>query len=303
MNYLKKYLKYKSKYVFLTKNMKGGAGDLFLIFTGKDGRAIYITTYPKRDIVTPTSFILFRMKLHDYCNIKRIHELINLKSTIFFETHTSEKCINIKHFLLDFSKGNLANKGTDREKTCLKDLTNDRDLYIYVQHDSVSIADLISLRNNGHFNQINDLEYNWVYEEPKKIPLTHEAIARAAEVTALEALVEEAIVVDTQESARIAANGRADRMDTLDTRLEKLLEENIMLETARNVMMELERLLTARFAYNEELKKNPTFTREQGESMDKIKKTRRDLDKMKRKVECLSMKAEWAKASVKAAAP
>ena len=47
MNYLKKYLKYKSKYVFLYKNMKGGAGDLFLIIHTKDNRVIYITTYPK----------------------------------------------------------------------------------------------------------------------------------------------------------------------------------------------------------------------------------------------------------------
>ena len=300
MNYLKKYLKYKSKYVFLTKNMKGGAGDLFLIFTGKDDRAIYITTYPKRDIVTPTSFILFRMKLHDYCNIKRIHELINLASTIFFETHTSEKCINIKRFLLHFSKGNLANEGTDREKTCLKDLTDDRDLYIYVQHDSVSIADLISLRYNGHFNKINDLEYNWVYEEPEKVPLTREAIDRAADVKAAEDRVEKAIFVDTQESERIAAKARVDMMDTLETRREKEAEENIKLETAKNVIIELEKLLRASTAYDEELKKNPTYTPANGESIRKIIKIRSDLDERKKKLEYLSIRAKWAKDRVEA---
>jgi len=283
--------------------MKGGAGDLFLIFTGKDNRVIYITTYPKRDIGTPTSFILFRMKLKDYCTIKRIHELINLASTIFFETRTSERFRSIKDFLLDFSKGNQANKGTDRERTRLEDLTDDRDLYIYVQHDSVSIADLISLRDNGRFNKINDLEYNWVYEEPEKVPLTREAIARAADVKAAEDRVEEAIFVDTRESERIAAKARVVGIDTLETRREEEAEENIKLETAKNVMIELERLLTARFAYYEELKKNPTYMPEQGESYSKIFKTRSDLDEMRRKVEYLSMRAKWAKDSVEAATP
>jgi hypothetical protein len=281
--------------------MKGGAGDLFLIFKDKDNRAIYITTYPKRDIETPTSFILFRMKLHDYCNIKRIHELINLASTMFFETRTgSERFIAIKHLLLAFSKQNEANNGTDRERTRIEDLTDDRDLYIYVQHDSVSIADLISLRYNGHFNKINDLEYNWVYEEPEKVPLTREAIDRAADVKAAEDRVEKAIFVNTQESERIAAKARVDMMDTLETRREKEAEENIKLETAKNVIIELEKLLRASFAYDKELKKNPTYTPANGESIRKIIKIESDLDERKKKLEYLSIIAKWAKDRVEA---
>jgi hypothetical protein len=302
MNYYKKYLKYKSKYVFLNKNMKGGAGDLFLIFKGKDNKAIYITTYPKRDIGTPTSFILFRMKLHDFCKIKRIHELINLASTIFFETRSeSERFISIKHFLMDFSRGNQENIGTDREQTRLEDLTDDKDLYIYVQHNYDHIADLISLHNNGHFQKINDLEYNWVYEEPEKVPMTDQAIAIAAYIKVAEARVDEAVFVDARELENIAAKVKVVNVDTLETRQEKETDAKILLETAQNIMIELENLLRALYAYDEELKKNKTFIHEENKNIKNIIKIRIELDELKKKVKHLKINADIAKQSVEAA--
>ena len=103
---------------------------------------------------------------------------------------------------------------------------------------------------------------------------------KAAEdrVKAAEDRVKEAIFVDTRESDLIAAKARVIEIDTLETRLEKEAEENIMLETAKNVMIELERLLTARLDYHKELK-NLTFTPENyDESISKIRETRMDLD-------------------------
>jgi len=141
-----------------------GGGEVHVNFDTKSRKQGMLRTTLYSNYKPPT----FKMKISDFCKIGKLHMLLGFSSYNFFTTsvylNAGEKASNKERCnrIINWIKAQVYNPSSITDD----DLSDDKDLFIYLDNDDPVISQILSLgvTNGGYagrFTHVGENQYMW----------------------------------------------------------------------------------------------------------------------------------------------